>query len=76
MWKRVWRTYPEPSRLSADQVCQIEQMACEALEQAGRPISHWTGREIANELIKRGIVPYISRRHVARLLKKGGSNRT
>ena len=65
-----------PSGLSADQVCQIEQMACEAPDKAGRPISHWTGREIADEMIKRGIVTYISRRHAARLLKKGGSNRT
>ena len=37
-------------------------MACEGSEQAGRPISHWTGREIANELIVRGIVGYTSRR--------------
>jgi putative transposase len=65
-----------PSRLSADQVCQIEQMACEAPEKVGRPISQWTGREIADEMMKRGIVEYISRRHAARLLKKGVSNRT
>jgi len=65
-----------PSRLNADQRCQIEQMACEAPEKAGRPISQWTGREIADEMMKRGIVEYISRRHAARLLKKGVSNRT
>ncbi len=65
-----------PSGLSADQLCQIEQMACEAPEKAGRPISQWTGREIADELMKRGIVEHISRRHAARLLKKGASNRT
>jgi putative transposase len=65
-----------PSRLSADQRCQIEQMACEAPEKAGRPISHWTGREIADEMVKRGIVDHISARHAARLLKKGVSNHT
>ena len=65
-----------PSGLSADQVCQIEQLACEAPEKAGRPISQWTGREIADELMKRDIVEYISARHAARLLKKGVSNRT
>src|SRR5258708_27462365 len=65
-----------PSRLSADQVGQIEQMACQAPDKAGRPISQWTGREIADELIKRGIVETISPRHAARLLKKGDSNRT
>ncbi len=64
-----------PSGLSADQVCQIERMACEAPETAGRPISQWTGREIADELMKRGIVEHISRRHAARLLKKGVSTR-
>jgi transposase len=65
-----------PSRLTADQLCQIEQMACQAPEKAGRPISQWTGREIADELVKRGIVDHISPRHAARLLKKGASSRT
>jgi putative transposase len=65
-----------PSRLTADQRCQIEQMVCQEPAQAGRPISQWTGREIANELVQRGIVAQISPRHAARLLKKGGSNRT
>ena len=65
-----------PSGLSADQICKLEQMACEKPEEGGRPISHWTGREIADEMVKRGIVERISERHAARLLKKGGSSRT
>jgi len=65
-----------PARLSADQVCQIEQVACEAPEKAGRPISQWTGREIADEIVARGIVATISARHAARLLKKGRFSRT
>lgn len=65
-----------PSHFTTDQICQMEQMACEAPEKTGRPISQWTGREIAAELMKRGIVDHISRRHAARLLKKGGFNRT
>lgn len=65
-----------PSRLSADQICQIEQVACEAPEKAGRPISQWTGREIADELVARGIVESISARHAARLLKKGACSHT
>ena len=60
-----------PPRLTADQICQIEQLACEAPSQSGRPITHWTGREIAEEIKKRGIVEEISARHAARLLKKG-----
>jgi transposase len=65
-----------PPRLTADQICQIEQLACEKPERSGRPISQWTGREIADELVKRGIVDHISARHAARLLKKGVSSRT
>ena len=65
-----------PARLTADQICQIEQVACEKPEQTGRPISQWTGREIADELVKRGIVDTISARHASRLLKKGVSSRT
>jgi putative transposase len=65
-----------PSGFSADQICQMEQMACEAPDKAGRPISQWTGREIAEEMMKRGIVESISARHAARLLKKGASNHT
>jgi hypothetical protein len=49
-------------------------MACEAPSE--RPISHWTGREIADEVMRRGIVKQISPRHAARLLKKGISNHT
>ena len=61
-----------PARITADQRCQIEALACEQPEKGGRPISHWTGREIADELIKRGIVEQISARHAGRLLKRGG----
>lgn len=65
-----------PARLTSDQVCQIEKLACEQPERLGRPISQWTGREIADELITRGLVDTISARHAARLLKKKASNRT
>jgi putative transposase len=63
-------------KFSAEQRCQMAALACEAPAQAGRPISQWTGREIADELKARGIVEQISPRHAARLLKKGDSNRT
>lgn len=65
-----------PSSLTADQICQIEEMACEQPEESGVPITHWTGREIAEEIIKRGIVEKISARHASRLLKKGVLNPT
>jgi putative transposase len=65
-----------PAQITADQICQIEQMACEKPEKSGRPISQWTGREIADEIVRRGILERISPRHASRLLKKGASNRT
>jgi transposase len=60
-----------PATFSAEQVCQIVALACEAPEKSGRPISQWTGRELADEVIHKGIVETISPRHVGRLLKKG-----
>jgi putative transposase len=62
-----------PARISADQVSQIVALACEQPAASERPITHWTGREIADEIIQRGIVEQISPRHAARLLKRGRS---
>ena len=59
-----------PPRITADQRCKIEALACEKPEKSGRPISQWTAREIADEVIKRKIVETISSRHAARLLKR------
>jgi putative transposase len=62
-----------PSEVSAEQMCKLVAMACEQPKE--RPISHWTGREMADEAKRRGIVQQISPRHASRLLKKGISNR-
>lgn len=59
-----------PARITADQRCQIEALACEKPENSGRPITQWSAREIADEVIKRKIVTEISPRHAARLLKR------
>ena len=59
-----------PARISADQRCKIEALACEKPENSERPISQWTAREIAEEVMKRKIVESISSRHAARLLKR------
>ena len=59
-----------PRRITADQRCRIEALACEKPEESGRPITHWTAREIADEIIGRNIVDQISPRHAARLLKR------
>lgn len=63
-----------PPRIGAEQICAIIALACEAPEVSGRPISQWTGREIAEEITRRGIVETISTRHAARLLKRGISS--
>ena len=65
-----------PLQITLEQRCQMAAVACEAPSKTGRPISQWTGREIADEMMTRGIVKQISPRHAGRLLKKGGSNRT
>jgi putative transposase len=65
-----------PPTFTAQQRCQMAALACEAPMKAERPISQWTGREIAEELVKRGIVEQISPRHASYLLKKGAYNRT
>jgi putative transposase len=61
-------------KFTAEQRCQMAALACQAPAKAGRPISQWTGREIADEMKARGVVEQISPRHAARLLKKGASN--
>jgi putative transposase len=65
-----------PPKFTAHQRCQMAALACEAPMKVGRPISQWTGREIADELVARGIVEQISPRHASYLLKKGACNRT
>jgi putative transposase len=63
-----------PAHISAEQVCRVMELACTAPEETGRPITQWSAREIADEIIKRGIIAHISPRHAARLLKRGTSN--
>ena len=61
-----------PATFSAEQIVQMIAVACEKPEDSGRPISHWTARELADEALKRRIVEQISRRSVGRFLKSGG----
>jgi hypothetical protein len=60
-----------PGKLSAEQLAQIVSLACEDPAELGLPITHWTPRELALEAERRGIVPSISARHIARFF--GGS---
>jgi putative transposase len=87
-WRRHWLQRPgcaiperlhdaarpgAPTTFRAEQWRQIIALACEPPEASGRPISHWTPRELADEASKRGIVKPISERHVGRFLKSGRS---
>ena len=57
-----------PCQITAEQTCQMVALA--GAQPKERPISHWTGREIADEVMRRGMVAQFSPRHAARLLKK------
>jgi putative transposase len=60
-----------PATFTAEQIVQIVAVACEDPAASGRPVSHWTPREVAAEVRKRGIVATISTRSVGRFLKSG-----
>lgn len=54
-----------PPTFTPEQLCQIVALACEeAPSESGRPTSHWTPRELADEAVTRGIVARISVRTV------------
>ena len=57
-----------PPTFSLEQITALYALACAPPEQYDRPLSHWTPRELAAELVKQGIVESISERHVGRLL--------
>jgi len=42
-----------------EQITQLYAIVCEAPQDSGRPISHWSCRELAEEMVKRGIVEHI-----------------
>jgi len=59
-----------PGKFTAEQLAQIFAVACEPPDKSGRPMTHWTQAELADEVIKRGIVASISPRHLGRLLNE------
>jgi putative transposase len=61
----------KPATFTPEQIVQIVAVACEPPAKSGRPISHWTPRELADEVQKRHIVKTISARTVGRFLKGG-----
>jgi putative transposase len=85
-WRKRWRQAPAdqcvperladaprcgaPATYTPEQICAVIAMTCEKPSESERPISHWSQREIADEAIRRGLVPSISQRSVGRFLKK------
>jgi transposase len=59
-----------PGKFTAEQLTMIIAVACEPPAQSGRPINHWTARELADEVIKRKIVDSISITQVGRILEQ------
>lgn len=63
----TWRP-GAPGKFTVVQLVQVLAVACEPLPDATHPVSHWTPRELAAEVLKRRIVRSISVRTVGRLL--------
>lgn len=59
-----------PGKFTPEQITQILALACEPPEQSGRPITHWTRKELADEAKKRGLVASISESQVGRYLRE------
>jgi len=43
-------------KYTPEQIAQLYAIACEPPSASGRPISHWSCRELGDEMVKRGIV--------------------
>jgi transposase len=85
-WRKRWREVADgqsvparladaqrsgaPATFTAEQICALVAMTCEKPSESERPISHWSQREIADEAMRRGLIPSISQRSVGRFLKK------
>ncbi len=59
-----------PGKFSPEQITQLYALACEPPENSGRPITHWTAAELADELQRRGIVESISVSQVGHSLRE------
>jgi putative transposase len=88
-WRRRWQGLSEmgsvearladaprsgtPGKFTAENICAIVALSCELPETTGRPITDWTQQELADEVMKQGIVESISQRSVGRFLKRSRS---
>ena len=59
-----------PPTFTAEQLTMIFTIACEAVEDSGRPVARWTQREIIDEAVKRGVIDSMSTSHLSTLLSE------
>lgn len=59
-----------PGIFTAGQIAQILAVACEDPALSERPITHWTQRELRDEVLKRGIVESISVSRIGHFLRE------
>jgi transposase len=59
-----------PGKFTAEQLTQRIALACEPPEKSGRPLTPWTGQELAEEAVVRGIVDCIAPSQVKRYLRE------
>jgi transposase len=60
----------KPATFSPEQIVKLIAVACERPQDCGRPITRWSSRELAAEMVKRGIVKTIARSTLSQLLKE------
>lgn len=58
-----------PGKFTAEQIVGVIAIACEPPEKSDRPVTTWTGRELADEAQKRNLLEWISPSHVNRILR-------
>lgn len=59
-----------PGKFTAQQIVGFISIACEPPELSGRPVTSWTGKELADEAQKRGLVDSISVSHANCILRQ------
>ena len=77
--QQVWHDTPRrgrPATCTPEPLCHIVAVACEAPADSGRPVTHWTPGEFAEEVLSRGMVPSMSPRRVGRFFKSSGLETT
>jgi transposase len=59
-----------PATFTGEQLTMIFAIACEAVEDSGRPVARWTQPEIIDEAVKRDIITSMSVSHLSTLLRE------